>query len=526
MSENEANESNQVERMLMKFEEIPNRDRLVVNVFSIEIESVGCWIVKFRKTGVIVNNRDLILSIIPDASIIFKSFASFVRTMDGGSTLSDEMNKGQLNMTGPTEALDSFRSKWLRVCDLPNTAQAEVPSRPARLPSLDKVQPLKAGWLLKKRDIFSGWRCRYFVVYPDRLEYFIDQYDATPKATLSLIDVEIQPVKRVNMQGVGEHWGIIVTTKNPKSTFRLASEMTGIEGMIECSTWEKVFSIARQSCEQYLDTIVTDSELSKQKRFNEQQAAQDAAIKLSAQLSPSKDTASSNSKFSLKNLLPRVKAYVFSKQGAPKVLLGVGLTVLLIRVAWNVSRLQQVFRNVLFHSSVAVLILTALFFLKSIFTEYFTSDEVDGVDDTSKMNTIAPPNASPKAASVTATAASTMNNNNSAKLGLQIPSETPKTTRKRLFNFSRNRNSTQSAQDNSAKYSAQDKASNPKPGAQDNTSRHVSPVRRLSTEGPKYGGVSPLPPHVISTKQSAGMAEHPMNTNTMKNVTNSSSDDS
>ncbi len=43
--------------MLMKFEEIPIRDRLVVSVFSIEIESVGCWIVKFRKTGVIVNNR-------------------------------------------------------------------------------------------------------------------------------------------------------------------------------------------------------------------------------------------------------------------------------------------------------------------------------------------------------------------------------------------------------------------------------------------------------------------------------------
>ena len=287
-----------------------------------------------------------------------------------------------------------------------------------------------------------------------------------------------------------------------------------------------MFSIARQSCEQYLDTIVTDSELSKQKRFNEQQAAQDAAIKLSAQLSPSKDTATSSSKFSFKNLIPRVKVYVFSKQGAPKVLLGVGLTVLLIRVAWNVSRLQQVFKNVLFHSSVAVLILTVLFFLKSIFTEYFTSDEVDGVDDTSKMNTIAPPNASPKSASATATTATTMNNNNSAKVGLQMPSETPKTTRKRLFNFSRNRNSTQSAQDNSAKYSAQDKASNPKPGAQDNTSRHVSPVRRLSTEGPKYGGVSPLPPHVISTKQAGGMAEHPMNTNTMKNVTNSSSDDS
>jgi len=46
-----------VEKMLMKFEDIPNRDRLKLGVFSIEIESVGCWIVKFRKSGVLVNNR-------------------------------------------------------------------------------------------------------------------------------------------------------------------------------------------------------------------------------------------------------------------------------------------------------------------------------------------------------------------------------------------------------------------------------------------------------------------------------------
>lgn len=46
-----------------------------------------------------------------------------------------------------------------------------------------------------------------------------------------------------------------VTTKNPKSTFRLASEMTGIEGMIECSTWEKVnciFSLLLVTLEQKL----------------------------------------------------------------------------------------------------------------------------------------------------------------------------------------------------------------------------------------------------------------------------------
>lgn len=143
-----------------------------------------------------------------DATISFKTMNSFMRIMDGSSTINDEIGKGKMSMTGGTEALESFHSKWLRICDMPNTVNADIPIRPNRLPSTDKVQPLKAGWLLKKRDIFSGWRCRYFVVYPDRLEYFIDQYDSTPKATMSLLDVEVQPVKRVNMPGVGEHWGI------------------------------------------------------------------------------------------------------------------------------------------------------------------------------------------------------------------------------------------------------------------------------------------------------------------------------
>jgi hypothetical protein len=157
-------------------------------------------------------NRDLIMSVNVDATLTFKTVNSFFRVMDGGSTLNDELGKGKLTMSGSVEALESFHGKWLRICDLPNTVNAEVPVRPLRLMSVEKPgrqQPLKSGWLLKKRDIFSGWRLRYFVVYPDRLEYFVDDCDATPKATMSLVDVEVQPVKRVNMPGTGEHWGIM-----------------------------------------------------------------------------------------------------------------------------------------------------------------------------------------------------------------------------------------------------------------------------------------------------------------------------
>jgi hypothetical protein len=41
----------------MKFEDIPDRDKLKVNVFLVDIENVGAWVLKFRKTGVIINNR-------------------------------------------------------------------------------------------------------------------------------------------------------------------------------------------------------------------------------------------------------------------------------------------------------------------------------------------------------------------------------------------------------------------------------------------------------------------------------------
>ena len=41
----------------MKFDEIPSRDKFKVNVFLLEIEHYGGWIVKFRKSGLVINNR-------------------------------------------------------------------------------------------------------------------------------------------------------------------------------------------------------------------------------------------------------------------------------------------------------------------------------------------------------------------------------------------------------------------------------------------------------------------------------------
>jgi hypothetical protein len=242
-----------VERMLMRFNEIPAKEKLESNAsFLLEIEGLACWVLKFRNTGFIINNKELVSSLQTNATLRFTSPTAFQRSMLGYSTLDEEVAQKELKISGSEEALASFRVKWQRfqsICNLPD-GPADMPIRSTRLPELDKLQPLKAGWLLKKRDIFSGWRCRYFVVHADRLEYFIDQHDPMPKVAASLEDAEVQPVKRVAVHSDGEYWGIIVETKNPKSTFRLASELTGVEGQVECATWEKVFAVARHACAQ------------------------------------------------------------------------------------------------------------------------------------------------------------------------------------------------------------------------------------------------------------------------------------
>jgi len=277
-----------------------------------------------------------------------------------------------------------------------------------------------------------------------------------------------------------------------------------------------VFSIARQSCEQYLEDIVSDSEASRLKqRQSEKQAAENA--RLSIRTASPKGKRSSFGKFGgMSGVYGSAKewgVYAISRNGAPRVLLCVASVVLIVRLVWNVTRIQQMFRNMLFHSVVAVLVLVILFFLKSIFTEYFSSDDTHDTEESSTacMNTIAP---------CTDTTTAPATTNTATKLSLVPPNTTTehKSGRKRLFNFG-NRNKSSTAG------SAQDGI--PKPSAQDSARRAASPlVSRNSSDGPRYGGVSPLPPHIISTKPGVGIAEHPMNTSTMKNVTNSSSDDS
>lgn len=127
--------------------------------------------------------------------------------MNGGGSLDESVSKGLVSRTGDENAIDLFTRKLLRTGD---THSAIIsPNRLTKVSNDSSMQPLKAGWMLKKRDLFSGWRCRFFVVYFGRVEYYIDQHDLHPRAIVALFGADISQPKKVTINGVGDHWSIV-----------------------------------------------------------------------------------------------------------------------------------------------------------------------------------------------------------------------------------------------------------------------------------------------------------------------------
>eukprot|EP01038_Epipyxis_sp_PR26KG_P005575 gene5575-7700_t len=259
MSESDFHE---VERFLLKIDDSFDDNENECTI-QLEIQDVGCWYIKFRKFGVILNNKDLVYSdiITKDASIFFKTNGIFWQTVNGGSSIEEEVSKNHIKQSGKSEALDMFRRKCIKSTSIRNNVNnndnlnenqfspTNNPLRQHRLPSNEGIQPLKSGWLLKKRDIISGWRCRYFVVYVGRVEYYKDEHDTTPRGVIQLTNAEVNPARKVYVNGIGEYWGITVDTKMRDKTLRLASEFTGDEGMVDAHTWEQVFKEASKEIE-------------------------------------------------------------------------------------------------------------------------------------------------------------------------------------------------------------------------------------------------------------------------------------
>ena len=181
------------------------------------VQDVGQWVIKFRRSGVIVNNSQLICSDIYaggiTATITFKTLNGFLSILNGNLSFTEGISKGSITCTGSDRATALFLRKIGGTGDA-NSLHDDAPldtGRKKESPSSNNSDaqdfPIKKGWLLKKGAIISGWRCRWFVVYPGRVEYFLDKHDPTPRGVIDLRGAQIYPARRCTVNGIADHWG-------------------------------------------------------------------------------------------------------------------------------------------------------------------------------------------------------------------------------------------------------------------------------------------------------------------------------
>ena len=140
--------------------------------------------------------------------------------------------------------------------------------------------------------------------------------------------------------------------------------------------------MARNSCEQVLENIVTDSAVARYRRQEGVQSVVEAtksngglqriSTKFSSNTSSSGDSSSSTAREGYYRYIRNI----FTKQNIPRILLVLGLTVLFIRILYNITKIREMLRSVVFHTLVTILFFIILYFLYHIFSDYFVTENI------------------------------------------------------------------------------------------------------------------------------------------------------
>lgn len=196
---------------------------------------------------------DALAQSVTSSTINFQDKSTFWSFYNGGYNFYEEVDKGVISTQGSNLAVELFLRKIVKseqkiVSNTENVTS--VLTSPMVSAITEKKFPLKEGFLLKKVSFLSGWKGRYFVVYPGRFEYYIDINDKIagkpPKAVVDLLDAQIYTASKCNVNGEGDHWSWIVEphSRYKEKAFRLASERKAEEGQVDAFTWVQVFEIA------------------------------------------------------------------------------------------------------------------------------------------------------------------------------------------------------------------------------------------------------------------------------------------
>lgn len=220
--------------------------------FQLDIYEAGVWVIKFRSPhSILINNAETIITdgLKIDATIGFTSSGSFWATVNGNLSL----DSAAANFTGDAEALRYYKRKIFSSVEKSSGHSVESTKTLNRAyisntraeDEAMTTRPLKAGWMLKKKEIMRGWNSRYFKVYVGRFEYFMDPNDENPRAVIPLLDAKVSALpKEIRLRGYDMHYQIMIEPKYHEKSFRLASERGGSHGKDEIESWQTAFDIA------------------------------------------------------------------------------------------------------------------------------------------------------------------------------------------------------------------------------------------------------------------------------------------
>ena len=163
------------------------------------------------------------------------------------------LDSAAANFSGDEDALRYYKRKIFSSADKSSGHSIESTKAMTRAYISDTraddeamtTQPLKSGWMLKKKEINFGWNSRYFRVYVGRFEYFMDPNDESPRAVIPLLDGKVSAFpKEIRVRGYDMHYQIMIEPKYHEKSFRLASERGGSQGKAEVESWQTAFRIA------------------------------------------------------------------------------------------------------------------------------------------------------------------------------------------------------------------------------------------------------------------------------------------
>lgn len=141
-------------------------------------------------------------------------YKTFVRALHAGRGVGISIGVGPNNAEVSGEDITSqLYSPLSRKAAASSSSDVSYTNHSPRLQSpftAKTIEVILQGHMLKKRDVFSGWRPRFFKLFNGRLEYYLHDVDTVPRGVIDIFEAKtyVPPYQTVNISGA-DHWALM-----------------------------------------------------------------------------------------------------------------------------------------------------------------------------------------------------------------------------------------------------------------------------------------------------------------------------